>query len=61
MEGLSEVYVVEAVRNGMDGTEVGGGKPMFVNSHGLMRRRGVKPMRGACTKMLLLDSSSLLI
>lgn len=60
LEGLSEVYVVEVVRIGMDGTEVGGGKPAFVNSHCLMRRRGAKPMRGACWMMLLLNSSSLL-
>lgn len=60
LEGLSEVYVVEAVRIGMDGSKVGGGKPAFVDSHSLMRRRGAKPMRGACWMVLQLNRSSLL-
>jgi len=52
LEGLSEVYVVEAVRIGMGGTEVGSGMPVFVNSLFLRRRRGRKTMRGAWTRTL---------
>jgi hypothetical protein len=61
LEGLSEVYVVEAVRIGMDGPEVGSGMSAFVNSLFLRRRRGRKTMRGAWTRMLLFSGSLLLL